>query len=224
MKKPIHIIDCALEDKALETFERLKDKYDCLFEYHIPSMEGMDSLRQSQLAAAYMVLGSDSSVNDRLPWQRSLAQYLKQMCHQNIPIMGICFGYQLMADALGAKVQTAGNRPYSPEENIFSGVRKVKIIEDYFGFKTGEEFQVFKAHSQEVVEITEDFIHLGTSSDCYYDILAHKKFPFLGVQTHPEAGEVFVEREITASLNPPQIKESMKDGDLIIDKFISSIY
>lgn len=52
-----------------------------------------------------VVLGSNASVNDRLRWIRQEEQLLSDALQHHIPILGTCFGGQLLAKVLGAKVR-----------------------------------------------------------------------------------------------------------------------
>ena len=222
-KKPICIIDCAVKEKSLDAFERIKKSYNHPFDYHIPSMEGMNSLLESDGARAYIIFGSDSSVNDRLPWQVALSDFVKGQCQSKVPVMGICFGHQLMADAFGGKVETSKVEKAPEVKNTFSGYREIKIIKDSFGFKKGESYKIFKAHSQEVTLISDEMVHLGTSDECIYDILSHKEHPYLGLQGHPEAHIEFVERELQGLLSAREINETIEGGEKIINNFFQFV-
>lgn len=186
-------------------------------------MEGMTSLRESDAARAYIIFGSDSSVNDRLPWQVALADFMKSQCQNRIPVMGICFGHQLMADAFGGKVETSKVKRSSELKNTFLGHREIKILKDSFGFKAGESYKVFKAHSQEVTLISDEIIHLGTSDECLYDVLTHRELPYLGLQGHPEAHMEFVTRELAGLLSEREISETIAGGEKIINNFIQFV-
>lgn len=52
-----------------------------------------------------IVLGSDYSVNDDLPWIAREHALLQDAVQRHIPVLGHCFGAQLLARSLGAKVQ-----------------------------------------------------------------------------------------------------------------------
>ena len=50
-------------------------------------------------------LGSpESAYDDQLPWINREIDYIRQLYQENIPILGICFGSQILARALGGKV------------------------------------------------------------------------------------------------------------------------
>ncbi|MFB9223367.1 glutamine-hydrolyzing GMP synthase [Paracoccus cavernae] len=101
-----------------------------------------------------------------------------------VPLLGICYGQQLMMDALGGKVESGLHAEYgrafvSPEashsdDTIFAGL-----------FDGGKE-EVWMSHGDRVTQIAEGFEVIGTSPNAPYAIVADKARNFFGVQFHPE--------------------------------------
>jgi GMP synthase-like glutamine amidotransferase len=54
---------------------------------------------------ALVFLGGPMSVNDSLPYLRREEQYIRDAISRGVPVLGVCLGAQLIAKALGAKVQ-----------------------------------------------------------------------------------------------------------------------
>ena len=54
---------------------------------------------------AYLITGSKSSVYDDKPWILPLIEFVKEIAARNKKIIGICFGHQLVAQALGGKTE-----------------------------------------------------------------------------------------------------------------------
>lgn len=59
---------------------------------------------EPQACAGVVISGSHAMVTDDAPWMQDLEQWLKQVCQAGIPVLGICFGHQLLAKVLGGQV------------------------------------------------------------------------------------------------------------------------
>jgi GMP synthase (glutamine-hydrolysing) len=55
--------------------------------------------------SALVVTGSASSVTERTPWMMRTEDYLRRAVERNVPVFGICFGHQMLAQALGGRVE-----------------------------------------------------------------------------------------------------------------------
>jgi GMP synthase (glutamine-hydrolysing) len=55
-------------------------------------------------AAAVIVTGSAASVTEALPWMERTAESLRALVALDVPLLGICFGHQLLGHALGGRV------------------------------------------------------------------------------------------------------------------------
>jgi GMP synthase (glutamine-hydrolysing) len=55
-------------------------------------------------AAAFVITGSSSSVTERAPWMLRAEELVRAIARTRVPLLGICFGHQLIAQALGGEV------------------------------------------------------------------------------------------------------------------------
>ncbi len=95
------------------------------------------------------------------------------------PILGICYGMQLMCDAMGAHVDSAPAREY--------GRAKVRV-ETHEGLFDGipEETEVWMSHGDQVQQVSDDFVPLATTETCPIAAIRHSELPIYGLQFHPE--------------------------------------
>lgn len=96
-----------------------------------------------------------------------------------LPILGICYGMQLMTHSLGGKVEPAGHREY--------GKAEIKVLEDnaLFGDLPKEQV-VWMSHGDLVTQTPEGFTTIATSESCPIAAMANTERKFYAVQFHPE--------------------------------------
>lgn len=212
MTNQIAIIDPFVKGPAVNCFNSLVTLLGLKATYHMPGPYGIESLvKAASKSQAYIVLGSASHVHENLPWHQPLADFLLQELKNNKPILGCCFGHQIMCHALGAKVEY-----HSPDETKQMGTRNISITEDFWNFKKGEEFVLGVTHKQVVRHLTNGLKSVGHGLE--NDIVIHEYMPFLGTQAHPEASDYFCTTDIT-NLNPTEIAALQLDGGRLIQRF-----
>ena len=96
-----------------------------------------------------------------------------------IPVLGICYGMQLMQHKLGGKVESATSREY--------GTHSVEVKEGAVLFKDTPTTQnVLMSHSDKVVELAEGFEIVATSDNCPIAAAQNVDRNFYCFQFHPE--------------------------------------
>lgn len=103
----------------------------------------------------------------------------KEIFQLGLPILGICYGMQLMAKLLGGKVSVARTREYghaklsvNKKSKLFSGLDK--------------ELAVWMSHGDKVSKKPEGFKAIGHTKNSSVAAMADDKRGFFGVQFHPE--------------------------------------
>jgi len=97
----------------------------------------------------------------------------------NVPILGICYGMQLLAHLLGGKVERREGREYGP------ATLEVRRADGLFEALPAR-LDVWMSHGDEVVEIPPGFQLLAASTACANAAMAMPDKGVYGVQFHPE--------------------------------------
>lgn len=106
-----------------------------------------------------------------------------QLFTMGLPILGICYGQQVMMHQLGGKVENNHRTAEFGRAYISPNTSKLNILEGWF--ENGDE-QVWMSHGDHVSKIAPGFKAYGTSPNAPYAIIADLKRNFYAVQFHPE--------------------------------------
>lgn len=126
----------------------------------IDAEQGQD-LPDPSACAGVVLTGSHSMVTDYLPWSERTAEWIRLLLDEQIPILGICYGHQLLAHAVGARV---GFLPDGIE--IGTAIihrRRKEAVDDPLFVHLPASFPAQTAHSQTVLELPEEAVHLASS-------------------------------------------------------------
>ncbi|MHA3775134.1 glutamine-hydrolyzing GMP synthase [Verrucomicrobiota bacterium sgz303538] len=97
-----------------------------------------------------------------------------------VPVLGICYGMQLMAHHLGGKVEHAERREY--------GVGQLKVAEASCPLFTGlgTIVDIWNSHGDKITKLPKGFRTVATTDNSPYAAIEHPKKRFYGLQFHPE--------------------------------------
>jgi GMP synthase (glutamine-hydrolysing) len=123
----------------------------------------------------FVVTGSRSSVYGDEDWIEPTREWTREAIDRGLPALGICFGHQLLADALGGTVEDMGEYElgYRTVEHDGSGV---------FAGIDGEML-VFTTHGDAVTELPPGATETARND---YGIHGFRTGEVFGVQSHPE--------------------------------------
>ena len=122
-------------------------------------------------------------------------QFNDEILESPQPIMGICYGHQLLCKKLGGKVKEVNSKEY--------GKAQLKILNNRSILKGIEKDSiVWMSHRDAVTKLPKNFFSLARTQDCEYAVVQSENEKFFGLQFHPE---------VTHS----------KHGDILLKNFLS---
>jgi GMP synthase (glutamine-hydrolysing) len=129
-----------------------------------------------------VVTGSHTMVTDREDWSERSAAWLREAVGHGVPVLGICYGHQLLAHALGGVV---GNNPKGEEEGGVDVSLEPAAREDPLLGGLPANVNVIVSHAQSVLELPPGAVRLA--SNAWDANQAFRSGPSAwGVQFHPE--------------------------------------
>ena len=101
----------------------------------------------------------------------------------NIPILGICYGIQIICQTLGGKVQSSSRREFGKAE---IKILKKNLLLNKMEFSKNNTSQVWMSHGDEVVVLPKGFDKLAITKDNNIASIGNIKKNIYGLQFHPE--------------------------------------
>lgn len=121
----------------------------------------------------------------------------KEIFELGIPVLGICYGMQLMAHTLGGKVARADKKEYG---TIEVSIENNSLL--FNGFEKTNKFLM--SHTDFVEEVPDGFINIGYTNSCPNAAIENKEKNLYAIQFHPEVN-------------------SSKNGTKVISNFLFNI-
>ncbi|MBW2988750.1 glutamine-hydrolyzing GMP synthase [Candidatus Woesearchaeota archaeon] len=174
---------CHLISKRIRSFN--------VYSEILPYDTSVDDIKKLSPAGIILSGGPSSVYSPKAPTSS------KEILGLGLPVLGICYGQQLIGKQLGGKI--------SPNKVKEYGKTMLKIRDRCALFKgLKEEEQVWMSHGDSVEELPEGFISLASTASCKNASIGNLKKNIYGVQFHPE---------VTHTIN----------GDKILKNFIFGI-
>ena len=133
----------------------------------------------------YLISGSRYGVNDGDKWIDDLEKFVLELQHRKHPLIGICFGHQMIAKALGGKTELAS-------QGWGAGVQSYQIILTEPWMEPDlEQFSILSFHKDQVTKLPEDAVLIAESNFCTYSAYYIGEW-LISFQGHPELTKDYV--------------------------------
>jgi GMP synthase-like glutamine amidotransferase len=157
----------------------------------------MGRFAREMSADAVILSGSDKNTTDREdPWVQEYLKGLRDLLEvpeveddwtgPNFPVLGICFGHQALACALGGDTSRFPNRVDKVGIRALPEAVRHPVFKDLLPNGVGSDLDVLVYHADHVVRLPGGFRPLFSSDYCTYQGMAHAQWPIVSLQSHPE--------------------------------------
>lgn len=148
----------------------------------VPVYEGALLPESLDSISSVIITGSKAMVTDALAWTKYVSKWIFDLAQKDIPILGICYGHQLLAHALGGEVD------YHPRGEEY-GDTTVQLTgegkEDKLFAGLPSAIRAYVAHAQTVKKVPTDAVVLARNAFEEHHALRFRDNVW-GVQFHPE--------------------------------------
>ena len=132
-------------------------------------------------------------------YENKKVKFNRQILRLGIPVLGICFGHQIISKEMGGKVKSSKSREFGLVQ--VKELKKSKLTKNFF---TKGRNDVWMSHADQVTEIPKNFKNIAKSNNSNLCVIENIKKKIFGIQFHPEVSHT-------------------KKGKIILKNFIFSI-
>ena len=180
------IINCSLDPKS--SVPELRRAIEEFSQYTVVGFRDVSSdFRVANDVDTVIVSGSFARIV-KLDDREMFKEIVRLISIVDRPLLGICFGHQLISWSLGAEADSLA----TPVEK-FEEISPLRDDEIFDGFEENQSIPLAERHNDYITEKSlqkAGLILLANSSSCQVEAVKHQKKTFYGVQFHPERTQI----------------------------------
>ncbi len=154
-----------------------------------------------------IVSGSKTSVLEEAPWISALDEFIRRAVDAGKPYLGVCYGHQALARALGGKSTVR-----QAKRGEFGWARIERLAPSRLLEGLPDSFHSFAWHKDEVCGLPEGARALARSETCPIQAFELKSDPVFGIQFHPEREPAEAEKSLAARRKKGQTQDMLNAG------------
>jgi GMP synthase (glutamine-hydrolysing) len=149
----------------------------------VVDVEHGDALPDPEEVSGVILTGSASMVTERLPWSERTAGWIRNAMDVDLPMLGVCYGHQLMSHALGGRVDyLPGGREMG---TVALTTHASAAATDVLGKALPTTFHAHATHEQSVLELPRGAVSLASSTRDPHHLVRYGERA-ISTQFHPE--------------------------------------
>jgi len=203
--------------KVGSTFEEIVQEYgdmeDWIVNYiddlnvSVVDIQKNETLPTIDECSGVIITGSHTMVTQEFSWSLTIEKFIRMLFTNKVPLLGICYGHQLIAKSLGGCVDYH-------EKGMELGCVSIKTHEncknDLIFKHLSSEFEAHVIHSQSIITLPKHAMSLASND--FESTHAFKVEPCTwGVQFHPEFNDYIMKSYIYESAKMKSIEEAHKN-------------
>lgn len=167
-------------------FEALLSAADAGLRFETVSLVEGEALPDAAACEAVLITGSPAGVYDATPWMEPLRRFVRAAFAVETPMVGVCFGHQIIADAMGGDVRKS-------EKGWGVGRHTYQLLQHRpWMAGAGASVSLAVSHQDQVITPPEGAVTLARSAHTEHAMLAYAQAPVMSLQGHPEFEDDFV--------------------------------
>ena len=114
--------------------------------------------------------------------QKIYPKISKKIFEKNIPVLGICYGLQLIAKVFGGKIKKSQKKREFGEAILLEKSKSI-LLKNFF---TNKKAKVWMSHQDAIYKIPKNFKNIASTDNSKYTAIQNKNKRIYGIQFHPE--------------------------------------